>query len=1145
VAVFVVAAVLPIRSHVPLIVLVGAASLYGVYYVARRWGPLYAVPIAISIGLAFDSFYIPPTREFDNWQNWLVVGIYLVFGVLIGAVTARSQRESVASRRARDLIAEEQAALRRVATLVAEGVPPSRLFEAATAEAARLLDADLAGMVRYEPENRVSPVAVWAAEGEHPQLPASWPLEEGDPASLVASSLRPERVDDWTRMPGQISEAVRQLGVRSSVGSPVLVDGRLWGALAIHSTRVQPLPPDTEARLGGFCKLLATALSNAKARGELQRLLDEQAALQRVATLVAEEAPPDRVFATIARELAQLLQVEDCRMIRYQANHTALVVGGWGVLQGAVPVGTGRSLEGNSASSIVFRSGRPARLDDYSEATGPIGELVHSHGVRSAVGYPIVVEGRLWGAMMAATRGTASLPPDTETRMAGFTELAATSIANAEARAEARRLADEQAALRRVATLVAQEPAPQEVFDKIVVELGALLQVEDARMIRYESDELATVVATWGEFAGDIPVGTELPVVGTTVTGSLHRSGRPVRIDYAVAEGELAVRLREVGFRYAVGTPITVEGRLWGGLVVATHTSVPLPEDIEARMVGFTELAATAVSNAEAREEVRRLADEQAALRRVATLVARGAPRADVFAKVAEEVAALLCADITTLLRYEGDGTATVVADFGSRPGIGIRAGVTLPLGGENLAAIVFRTGEPARIDDFSKAGGAIGEAARLQGVQAGVGCPVAVQGRLWGAVVASLRRPGPMPADSEVRISKFTELVGTAIDNAEARGEVEQLAAEQAALRRVATLVAEGAPPTVVFEKVAAEVAELMRADQIALTRYEPGPAITIMAHQGEGAERYPPGTRVPLDGESVTALVLRTAQPVRMDSLSETSGTIGEIVRELGVLSTVGTPIMVDGRIWGAISASWGAAGAPPPPGTEHRLTKFARLLDSAIANADSRAQLTASRARVLAAGDEARRRVVRDLHDGAQQRLIHTIVTLKLAQQALDASDEARGKALVAEALDHAERSNSELRELAQGILPSVLTRGGLRAGIDALVSRIGLPVRVSVPEDRLSPAVEASAYFVVAEALTNVVKHSRATEAEVTGRIDNGTLTIEISDDGVGGADAAGNGLVGISDRVAALGGRLSIGSPPDGGTLVAVELPVAT
>ena len=221
---------------------------------------------------------------------------------------------------------------------------------------------------------------------------------------------------------------------------------------------------------------------------------------------------------------------------------------------------------------------------------------------------------------------------------------------------------------------------------------------------------------------------------------------------------------------------------------------------------------------------------------------------------------------------------------------------------------------------------------------------------------------------------------------------------------------------------------------------------------------------------------------------------------------------------------------------------MARFAELLDTAIANADSRDQLTASRGRVLAAGDDARRRVVRDLHDGAQQRLVHTVVTLKLAQRALRAEPHRR-EALVAEALGTAEHAMAELRELAHGILPSVLTRGGLRAGVHAFVSRVDLPVDVDVSGDRLRPDIEASAYFIVAEALTNVVKHARATRATVTATVDDGVLALEVRDDGVGGADPEGHGLVGVADRVQALGGRLRIDSPDRRGTVLAAWLPL--
>ena len=223
---------------------------------------------------------------------------------------------------------------------------------------------------------------------------------------------------------------------------------------------------------------------------------------------------------------------------------------------------------------------------------------------------------------------------------------------------------------------------------------------------------------------------------------------------------------------------------------------------------------------------------------------------------------------------------------------------------------------------------------------------------------------------------------------------------------------------------------------------------------------------------------------------------------------------------------------------------MVKFAELLDTAIANADSRGQLTASRARLVTAGDEARRRVVRDLHDGAQQRLVHTIVTLKLAQRALRQEDES-AEALVGQALQHAEQSNVELRELAHGILPAALTRGGLRSGVNAVVARLDLPVGVHVSSERLPAEIEASAYFLVAEALTNVIKHARAARAEVTASVEDGVLQVAIRDDGVGGADPSGHGLVGMADRVSALGGQLRVDSPEDGGTLVSATLPLST
>jgi signal transduction histidine kinase len=270
---------------------------------------------------------------------------------------------------------------------------------------------------------------------------------------------------------------------------------------------------------------------------------------------------------------------------------------------------------------------------------------------------------------------------------------------------------------------------------------------------------------------------------------------------------------------------------------------------------------------------------------------------------------------------------------------------------------------------------------------------------------------------------------------------------------------------------------------------------------------------------------------------------GAIGDIARALSLDGSVGAPVVVEGRLWGVIQAGWSGEESPPAD-TEKRMARFAGLLETAIANADNRDRLTASRVCLLTEGDEARRRVVRDLHDGAQQRLVHAIITLELANRAFQQNQAEKAEALVAEALEHAQQGNTELRDLAHGILPADLTRGGLRAGVRAIAARFELPVEVEVPAQRLPAEIERSAYFIMAESLTNVVKHSQAEGAEVRAFVDDGMLHVEVRDDGVGGADPDGHGLIGLRDRATALGGQLNIDSPPGGGTLVVATLPLS-
>jgi signal transduction histidine kinase len=253
------------------------------------------------------------------------------------------------------------------------------------------------------------------------------------------------------------------------------------------------------------------------------------------------------------------------------------------------------------------------------------------------------------------------------------------------------------------------------------------------------------------------------------------------------------------------------------------------------------------------------------------------------------------------------------------------------------------------------------------------------------------------------------------------------------------------------------------------------------------------------------------------------------------------VGAPIIVDQRLWGVMIVS-SKGDQPLPADTESRIAAFTELAATAISNTEAREEVAASRARIVAATDDERRRVVRDLHDGAQQRLVHTIVTLKLACLALQ-SEEADAPALLNEALDQAEQATAELRELAHGILPTVLTRGGLRAGVAALASRMPVEVETDVSVGRLPAAVEATAYFVVSETLTNVAKHAHARRAAVTASVEDGTLRVQVRDDGVGGAQPGGSGLLGLADRLAALDGRLKVKSPADGGTLIAADIPL--
>jgi signal transduction histidine kinase len=382
---------------------------------------------------------------------------------------------------------------------------------------------------------------------------------------------------------------------------------------------------------------------------------------------------------------------------------------------------------------------------------------------------------------------------------------------------------------------------------------------------------------------------------------------------------------------------------------------------------------------------------------------------------------------------------------------------------------------------------------------------------------------------------------VATAIANAEAREALRRVADEQAALRRVATLVAQGVAPTQVFEAVTEEIGALLGADATIIVRLDPDGCGAVVAHLGDHPGQMAVGTRWRLEPPLALGAVLQTGRSARLDDYRDVHGDFADVIRRMDIRSSVATPIVVDGRLWGAIGV--GTRRARFPADTEQRLADFTALVATAIGNAEAHAELTASRARIVATADETRRRIERDLHDGAQQQLVSLALRLRAARASVPpelhglAAELERVAADLTSALD-------ELREMARGIHPAILSEGGLRPALTVLARRS--PVRVGLDvqaPDRLPEGVEATVYYVVSEGLANVAKHARASVARVAVEARGGAVRVAVADDGVGGADPTrGSGLIGLKDRVEATGGTLSVRSRPGEGTQLDVELP---
>jgi GAF domain-containing protein len=1021
-------------------------------------------------------------------------------------------------------LADELAALRRVAELVAAGASRTQVFDAVVEEGCRLFDGHFTALLHYEPDGRPVIVAMHGEEAVKHTLHVGQRLSgDGDGVvERVRRTGRAARIENYIDVRGTNAATARDLALTSGVGAPITVEGRVWGVITVLGSG-PPLSVGAEARLEMFATLVATAISNAQARSHLVALADEQAAVRRVAELVARGVGQQELFDQVAAEASELIGGHGTTLIRRDGETTYIAVA---VCDGPAPIGTRLEIASDDEGVVreIVRTRRPARLDEYRARAGPV-RARDDYGVGAGAGVPIIVDDQLWGILLATTDGQ-PLPLGTESRLAQFAELVAAALANVRARDEVHQLAAEQAALRRVAELVARNVVPEDVFASVAAEAARLLGGEAMTLTRFVSEQELVVEAASG---GPAPIGTLITFEPETLPDWVRRENRVVRVDDYTRErdAELAVQF---GLIASVAAPISVQGKVWG-MLTATSSNAPLPAGVEHRLQQFAELVSTALANSQARAEVQALADEQTALRHVAELAAREAPAEAVLEAVTVQASGLAGVDFTTLLRFEPDGSTEIVAVHGA-PG-NITVGMRASGDGDGATQRVWRTGRAARADDLSRMSGRWPQVAHGFGFAASAAVPILFQQRLWGVLVV-VARDHPLPRGIEERLMHFGELASTAISAAEARKLLQTLAEEQSALRRVAELAARGAAIEEVFDAVAAEVSRLLENVATVLLRSDQDHATVVATCNSPS----PVGLRVPALSGSGIGEVMPTGRPFRVDSYEHT--TLGDLARRFTAVPAIAVPIIVEGRVWGSVGAS--GAGSPLPVGTEERLVQFADIAAAAIANAENKEKLTASRARVVATGDEARRRLQRDLHDGAQQRLVHTLITLRRAKDA--AADDRPAAELIDEALGHAERANRELRDLVRGILPASLTRGGLRTGIESLVDEIPIPVAIDVATRRLSPPTETTAYFIVAEALTNVVKHAHATHALVTVQLSEQTLSIDVRDDGGGGADPSrGTGLTGLLDRVEASGGTLRILSSPASGTELHASLPL--
>ncbi|MEP7332538.1 MAG: GAF domain-containing protein [Terracoccus sp.] len=1014
-------------------------------------------------------------------------------------------------------IAAEQSALRRIAELVAADSGSSEVFDAVTMEAHQLCGGHFTTLLRYEADGQAVIVSMQGADAVRHVMHVGMRLaRDGDGvAQRVWATGHSFRFDSYDDVPGRNAATARELGLTSGIGAPIIAAGRVWGAITVLADHLT-LRAATQARLESFARLAATAITNARARAELTSLVELQVGLRRVAELVAQGVSQPELLAAVATGASALTE-RGVVLARLDADPTFTVVAGHDApIDLDLEIST--TVEDHRVLRRALSGPRSTPRPDLSAIVTRI--FQKAYGI-TTTSLPIIVNDRLWGALAALGAERAELAGDRQ-RLEQFAELVTVALANSQAQQEIRQLAHEQTALRKVAELVARAVPQQEIFDAVAAEAADLLNGQPMTLSRFLGGDELVVVAVHG---GPAPLGARIRFEPKTLPDRVRRRGRMVRVDdYTVQrDADLAVRF---GLGAAVAAPIKLGGAVWG-MLTATSGSAPLPVGTEYRLNMFAELVAAAVANSEAGADLQRVADEQAALRRIAELAARETLGDEVLEAVVAETSRLTGVRFVNLLRFDPGGSSVIVAVVGAPDGIVV--GMRDTDGGDGPVQRVWRTGRPARVEGPVTAGSGWQQVAHRFGFSTIVAVPVLVRTKPWGVLVAV---GDPLPQGIEDQLTRFAELAGTAVSAVRARRDRQVLVDEHSAFRRVAELVARGEPLENVFVAVATEASRLLGDLTAALLRYGPGQDAVVVAVSGSPAVV---GLRGRVSGG--LEIVLRTGRPT---TISADNSARTELTDRLGIGTGIVVPVIVEGRVWGVLATDRPETSASKE--SLERLTQFADLAAAAIANAENKANLRASRARVVATADETRRQLQRDVHDTAQQRLVHTIISLNLARDVLDEADAAAS--LVEEALAHAVRASHDLREIVHGILPAALILGGLRAGVESLVADLALPVDVRVAAQRLPVKTETTSYFIVAEALNNVVKHAHATHADVDVTLNGDVVTVVVSDDGCGGAAlVGGTGLIGLLDRVEAGGGQLTITSPRGMGTSLHATLPL--